>query len=158
NLVNFILIFAKRDQSFSISIPLPVFIQVFPRESPMAAKRPLRLEELEDRLVLSPTLLGMYNLPTDRTWQTTPFVAAPIFADLDGTGHEELLVAAAGGRLLPLTFANGQINLWNNLTYDTSTVTGFTNRQIEGTPIVLNLPGGHKGIFAALGYDPNNAN
>jgi hypothetical protein len=122
-------------------------------------KRALWLERLEDRLVLQgPAPLGAYVLPTtDRPWQTTPFIAAPIFADLDGSGQQELLTTASGGRIIPLTIsANGQISIWHNIIYDTAQTTGVTNRQIKGTPVVVNLPNGHKGVFAALSRDENN--
>jgi hypothetical protein len=124
----------------------------------MMTKRPLLVEELETRVLLTLTELGTpYTLPTtDRPWQTTPFLASPIFADLDGSGHDELIVAASGGRLLALTDTNGQATLWQ--TYDTAPVTGVLNHQIKGTPIVVTLPNGHKGIFAALSRDETHPN
>src|SRR5262249_17604065 len=108
-----------------------------------------------------------FSLPQGGDWTNSPFAAAPIFADLNGDRKDELIVAVPGGKLVAYTTAaNGAIVPFR--TYDTGPHnpntpyhpgdgrSGFTRANIKSTPVVLNLPNGHKGIFAALGRDESH--
>jgi hypothetical protein len=71
-------------------------------------------------------------------------MSSPIFADLDNSGHDELIVPAAGGKLIAyVTDATG--NNKQFLVYDTG-----SNNDLMSTPIVVTAPSGRKEIFAGV--------
>ena len=118
------------------------------------AKRRLHLEALEQRLCLAAAPAALagtpFSLPTSGAWTNTPFVASPVFADLNGDGKDEMIVAAAGGKLIAYTVgASGTPTEY--MEYDTGAVANF-----KETPVVLTLANGRKAIFAALGRDEGN--
>jgi hypothetical protein len=110
------------------------------------------MEELEPRLCLTgPTVYpgSPITLPQG-SWTPTPFMSSPVFADLDNSGRDELIVPAAGGRLIAFnTDANGGIHVFQ--VYNTG-----SNADISSTPIVVTDPNGHKDVFAALSHDVNH--
>jgi len=119
----------------------------------MRRRRPrvtFALERLEPRVVLNapPSVPGAPVFqPQDGAWRQTPFVGSPIFSDLDGDGAEELITAAAGGRLIAYSVSeSGAIETFQ--TYETGAEANF-----KATPIVVERPGGSKMIVAALGRD-----
>ena len=124
----------------------------------MAKRRPC-FEALEPRLCLTaapPSFpgspLSLLQSGYNGAWTGTPFGASPIFADLTGSGRDELIVAAAGGKLVAYTVgAAGTPTVFREYaaTPQPSGVLG----NIKSTPIVVTLPNGHKAIFAALGRD-----
>ncbi|MBX7164742.1 MAG: DUF4214 domain-containing protein [Pirellulales bacterium] len=115
-------------------------------------RRTLRGETLEVRLAMAgPTpYAGTPVVLPDGTWQHTPFVGSPVFADLNNDGREEILTAAAGGRLIAFSNSGGTAQVFK--TYDTLQSSNF-----KSTPAVVTLPDGRKAIFAALGRDENNS-
>src|SRR4051794_33214380 len=117
----------------------------------MKRRRRLLLEELEQRLCLAvptPYPNTPFQLPQGGASTNSPFAASPVFADLNGDGKDELIAAVAGGRLVAYqTNGNGTIVPFK--VYDTGS-SGNTQANIKATPIVIGLPNGHKGIFAAL--------
>jgi hypothetical protein len=109
------------------------------------------VEGLEPRLCLTATLTpyATVNLPAGN-WTQSPFVGSPIFADLFGDGRQEVIVEAAGGKLLVYqSDASGNISLYKE--FDTG-----SNANFKSTPVVLPLGNGHMGIFAGLGLDESN--
>ena len=126
-------------------------------------RRRLVVEALESRLCLAstpPLFPGTpFQLPQAGDWTESAFDAAPLFADLDGDGKAELLVSIAGGKLVAFKATPTGPVPWR--VYDTGSDNpasgpGFTRANIKSTPVVVNLPNGHKGIFAALGRDESN--
>jgi hypothetical protein len=125
-------------------------------------RRRILFEELESRLC--PTVPPLYPgtpfvLPQGGDWTESPFVASPLFADLDGDGKDELLVSVAGGKLIAYKSTPTGVVPWQ--VYDTgsdnpASGAGFTRANIKATPVVVNLPNGHKGIFASMGFDETN--
>ncbi|MEO6811446.1 MAG: hypothetical protein ABI353_20230, partial [Isosphaeraceae bacterium] len=116
-------------------------------------QRRLMVEALEPRLCLSaPQLVQRFQLPQDGSYTGSAFAASPLIADLDGDGKaQEVLVAAAGGRLLALkTDGNGNTSIWRQY------LSSNTAYNFKATPVIVNLPNGHKGIFAAQGRDELN--
>src|SRR3954454_4072490 len=120
----------------------------------MTHRRRPQLEGLEQRLCLTtpPYYPGTpFQLPQGGIYFQTPFVASPIFADLDGDGKDELLTAAAGGELIAFkpSGPNGAPQIFQ--VYEPG-----SSADIQSTPIVINLPNGHEGIFVALGDDESH--
>ncbi len=118
------------------------------------ARRRLLAEALEPRALLATAPAAIagspIQLPTNGAWTDTPFVASPVFADLNGDGKDEMIVSASGGRLIAYTVvANGAPTRYQE--YDTGAVANF-----KATPIVVTMPNGRKAIFAALGRDEAN--
>lgn len=114
---------------------------------------PMRVavEGLEPRLCLAATLTpyATVDLPSGN-WVQTPIVGSPVFADLLGDGRQEVIVEAAGGKLLAYqSDANGTISLFKE--YDSGSSLNF-----KSTPVVLPLGNGHMGIFAGLGLNESN--
>ena len=132
----------------------------------MARCRPCP-EALEPRLCLTATPPSLYpgaplSLADGAPWASSPFAASPIYADLAGNGKQELIVPAAGGKLIAYTTAaDGTLVKFRE--YDSvpepnsdpaqgNTGAG-TQGNVKSTPIVVTMPNGHKAIFAALGRD-----
>src|SRR5437870_7665240 len=104
-----------------------------------ARKRPLvrlSVEALEVRCNPSPTLLANVSLPGAAPQQGM-FSPAPIVADLDGDGQQEVLVPG-GNRLYAykLNPANGQMFV------DHVYAQGSPVLPLGATPVVVNLPSG----------------
>ena len=124
----------------------------------MAKRRP-RFEALESRLCLTAapsaypgTPLSLLQSGDNGAWTDSPFIASPIYADLAGNGKQELIVAAAGGKLVAYTTnANGSPTVF--MEYDAFPEANGVLGNIKSTPIVVTMPNGHKAIFAALGRD-----
>ena len=80
----------------------------------MRRKRSPLIEPLEDRLCMdSGAVPAMYPgspilLPIVGPWTQTPFLGSPIFADLKGDGHQELIVEAAGGKMIAYYMTFGE--------------------------------------------------
>ncbi len=96
----------------------------------------------------APTELTRFTLPVENgQFKSSLYGAAPIFADLDGDGREELINPTAGSKLMAFKLdANNQPVPY--MRYETG---GSEN--IKSTPVVITLPNGRKAIFAALGRD-----
>src|SRR5438270_12465362 len=82
---------------------------------PRKFKSQLNLEQLEERLNPSPTLLQTLNLPGANTvWDYSrgPFNASPIVADVNGDGRDDVLVPGGDGNLYAYDFnpGTGQMN------------------------------------------------
>ena len=128
----------------------------------MRRKRSLVVESLETRLCMdSGAVPAMYPgsplvLPTNGAWTgNSPFNGSPIFADLKGDGHQELIVEAAGGKLLAYqTNASGQLVLFRE--YDTTPLPNGVHGNFKSTPVVVNVPGIGAVIVAALGHDESH--
>jgi len=124
----------------------------------MAKRRPC-FEALEPRLCLTaapPSFpgspLSLLQSGYNGAWTSTPFGASPIYADLTGSGRDELIVAVAGGKLVAYTVgAAGTPTVFRE--YAATPQPGGVLGNIKSTPIVVTLPNGHKAIFAALGRD-----
>ena len=116
--------------------------------------RRLNCEALEPRVVMSapePVAGAPFVLPQDGSWRNTPIIGAPVFADLNGDGRDELIAAAAGGRLVAYTEdASGNISVFQ--TYATGAEANF-----KSTPIVVDRGDGTKVIVAGLGRDESAA-
>jgi len=129
----------------------------------MRRKRPLVVEALEVRLCLdSGAVPAMYPgspiaLPTGGSWTAgTPFRGSPVFADLRGDGRQELIVEAAGGKMIAY-----QVDVPGRLVkfqeYDTTPLPNGVHGNFKSTPVVVNVPGVGAVIVGALGHDEANA-
>ena len=123
----------------------------------MRRKRLFALEPLEDRICLDGTVPPQFAgapiaLPTGGAWTQSPFMGSPIFADLQGNGKQELIVEAAGGKMIAYgTNAQGQLVKFQE--YDTSPLPNGQQANFKSTPVVVNVPGIGAVIVAALGHD-----
>ncbi|QDV38156.1 FG-GAP repeat domain-containing protein [Tautonia plasticadhaerens] len=117
---------------------------------PKTRRRCLSVESLEDRVVMSaprPLPGTPLELPQGGAWRNTTFIGSPVLADLDGDGTEEILTAAAGGRLVAYSAgADGQLREFRR--YETGAEANF-----KSTPVVVRRPDGSKMIVAGLGRD-----
>ncbi len=115
--------------------------------------RRLVLESLESRLCLSgptPYPGAPLELPQTGAWTQTQFISSPIWADLAGDGHQELITAAAGGELIAFA-AHPDGSLYVYQTYQATTLPNGTIADIMSTPIVVTMPNGRTALFAAMG-------
>jgi hypothetical protein len=90
-------------------------------------------------------------------WTPSPYVASPIFANLDNNpnGQQELIVPIAGGQLVAYKVAaDGSVQVFQ--TYKTTPLSGGQVADIKSTPIVVNVPGRNPMVFAALGRDESH--
>jgi hypothetical protein len=114
-------------------------------------RRHLSVESLEGRIVMSapPAFPGTpLELPQDGAWRNTVFVGSPVLDDLDGDGRDEVITAAAGGKLVAYsTGSDGQLREFRR--YES----GSAESSFKGTPVVVRRPDGSKMIVAALGRD-----
>ncbi|MCA1684413.1 MAG: hypothetical protein LC745_00200 [Planctomycetia bacterium] len=127
----------------------------------MRRKRSPVVERLEDRLCMDAgNVPAMYlgsplALPTNGVWTQTAFYGSPIFADLKGDGHQEMIVEAAGGRMLAYgTDARGQLYLFQ--TYQSSPKPNGVQSNFKSTPVVVNVPGVGTVLVGALGRNDGN--
>jgi hypothetical protein len=117
----------------------------------------LFLEALEDRLNPAPTLITNVSLPGAYPQQGV-YSPAPVVADLDGDGKQEVL--ATGGNTLyafKLDPSSGQMFI--DHTYSQGNITGPLN----STPVVVNLPTGPAvflgdGKGTVFGWDARTGN
>ncbi len=105
----------------------------------------LRVEPLEDRLNLSPTLLQNITLPGAFP-QPGIYSPAPVTADLDGDGRQEVL--ATGGNVL-YAFKMDPAN--NQMFIDHTYSQGTPQGPLNSTPVVVNLPSG-PAVFLGDGH------
>lgn len=121
-------------------------------------KRPLVVEALEARLCMDsgavPAMVpGSPVLLPNGAWTAgTPFRGSPVFADLKGDGRQELIVEAAGGKLIAYQ-EDDQGQLVKFQEYDTAPLPNGVHGNFKSTPVVVNVPGTGAVIVAALGHD-----
>ncbi len=89
------------------------------------------------------------------TWRDTAFSGSPIFADLTGNGQNELIVEAAGGKMIAYTTnANGSLVEFQQ--YQALPNAEGQQPDFKSTPVVVNDPGVGMVILAATGDDENS--
>lgn len=123
----------------------------------MRRPRSLRFEALEQRVCLDggavPSAFrgSPITLPNG-AWTQTPFFGSPIFADLKGDGKQELIVEAAGGKMIAYgTNADGTLVKFQE--YDATPLPDGRQANFKSTPVVVNVPGVGKVVIGALGRD-----
>jgi hypothetical protein len=117
-------------------------------------------EPLEDRLCLDagavpPQFPGSPAPLPNGAWTQTGFFGSPIFADLFGSGQQELLVEAAGGKMFAY-FPDASGNLVKVKEYDATPMPDGRIGNFKSTPVVVQVPGIGTVILAALGHDEFN--
>src|SRR4051794_3979858 len=120
----------------------------------MRRKRPPVLEALESRLCLdSGAVPPMYPGPPivlpGGAWTQTPYYGSPIFADLNGDGKNELIVEAAGGRMIAYQAGAGGA-LIKFQEYDAGLNAKGQQANFKSTPVVVTMPNGRKAIVAGM--------
>src|SRR5436305_1347757 len=122
----------------------------------MRRKRSPLLEALEDRLCLDsgavpPMFPGSPAPLPNGAWTQTSFLGSPIFADLKGDGKQELIVEAAGGKLIAFgTDASGRLVEFQE--YRSTPLPDGRQANFKSTPVVTTVPGVGRVIVAALGH------
>jgi len=115
----------------------------------MAKRRPA-FDSLEPRLVMAaPVFQTSFQLPLAGNWTSTAYRSSPIFADIFGTGQDDLIAVTAGAQLVAYGVGPG------------GSATPLVVYQVPGaiadiksTPIVVTDPRtGQKDLFAAMGRD-----
>ncbi len=89
-----------------------------------------------------------FPLNQTNQWTQSPFQGSPIFADLNNDGRDELITPVAGSALLAYTAKPDGSGYQFYQLYAAGAQANF-----KSTPLVVDLPNGRKGIFAALGRD-----
>ena len=114
------------------------------------ANRRLRFDALERRVCLS--LQTTFALPTG-AWTPTVYRASPLFADIFGTGKDELIAVTSGSALAAYS---------ENADGSASQVVAYnapSSADIKSTPIIVTDPRtGRKDLFAAMGRDEDQVN
>lgn len=123
----------------------------------MKRTRRFHVEALESRICLDsgsvpPPYPGTPITIPGGAWTQSGYSGSPIFADLKGDGNNELLVEAAGGKMIAYgKDSTGQLVKFQE--YDATPLPDGRQANFKSTPVVVSVPGIGKVIIAALGHD-----